>query len=177
MAFERLKTPGFFKLQLCELGFGAATLAANLQKPDRAALVNGDGGRVPDDIQNLGVNADVQVVLLRKLSVALVTLVPNEVADAFSEHGVADIDHPLSWHERDVLVIRHVRPDPPPVKLERKEQDLLHAEALVLRSVQVLDLGGLDGFSHAGDDLLHEVDVDALERRQVQTGVDGEKAK
>ena len=51
--------------------------------------------------------------------------------------------------------------------------DLLTGQSLVLGGEDVLYVLALDGLLLHGHDLLHEVDVDALERRQVETGVYG----
>ena len=54
--------------------------------------------------------------------------------------------------------------------------DLLTGQSLVLGGENVLYFLALDGLLLHGHDLLHEVDVDALERRQVETGVHGQQA-
>ena len=53
--------------------------------------------------------------------------------------------------------------------------DLRAGQRLVLGGEDVLDVLALDGLLLHGHDLLHEVDVDALERRQVETGVYGQQ--
>ena len=53
--------------------------------------------------------------------------------------------------------------------------DLLTGQSLVLGGEDVLYVLALDGLLLHGHDLLHEVDVDALERRQVETGVYGQQ--
>ena len=53
--------------------------------------------------------------------------------------------------------------------------DLLTGQSLVLGGENVLYVLAVDGLLLHGHDLLHEVDVDALERRQVETGVYGQQ--
>ena len=55
--------------------------------------------------------------------------------------------------------------------------DLRTGERLVLGCGDVLDVLALDGLLLHGHDLLHEVDVDGLERRQVEAGVHGQQAE
>ena len=61
--------------------------------------------------------------------------------------------------------------------LRCKLKQLGDAEALVLRSVEVLDLGRLERPLLFVEDRLHPVDVDALVGWQVVPSVDGEQAK
>lgn len=55
-------------------------------------------------------------------------------------------------------------------------EDLLDAQGLVLRREEVLDRVVLDRLPLHAHDALDPVDVDRLERREVQAAVDGEQA-
>ena len=55
-------------------------------------------------------------------------------------------------------------------------EQLLDGQRLVLRRVEDFDRLGLEGLLGASQERLHEVDVDALHRRQVVAEVDGEEA-
>ena len=181
---------------LVDLGSGPAPLGTDLEECGRGALLRGDGVGGPDDCENLRIDLHVHVSLLGHAVVAGAHAALDPVGEVTANDGVADVEDPLRrkrevendrkkvWRlikatylprkSGNVLVHWEVRPRHMVVLNELV--DLRAGQRLVLGRVDVLDVLALDGLLLHGHDLLHEVDVDGLERRQVEAGVHGEQA-
>ena len=84
------------------------------------------------------VHGDHHVALLRHQLVAVLDLLADPGLEGPVDDGGADVDDPLLRRLRQVLVVGQVRLDVGDVGDEL--EDLLDAQALVLRHVEVLDL-------------------------------------
>ena len=113
-----------------------------------------------EGLGDLGVALDEEVLLDGHRLVALVDLVLHPGFEDVLEHGVADVREPLLRHLRDLLPLGQVQVH----DMVRRDEvgDLLDGEFFVLRDGDVALVLAEDPSLLAHDQVLLEVDRDAL---------------
>ena len=97
-----------------------------------------DVGAVLELLRHDRIHGDHHVALLGHQLVPVLDLLTHPGLEGLVDDGSADVDDPLLRRLRQVLVVGQVRLDVGDVGDEL--EDLLDAQALVLRHVEVLDL-------------------------------------
>ena len=114
--------------------------------------------------ENFWVHLDAHVSLGNELFVSRCHLGRNPVGKGPSHQGVRDVDYPLARKLLQVLGLWEV--DGGVGVLGRLGQELLYAEAFILRHTKVVDAVSADKLLAASDEVLEEVDGDVLVGRQ-----------
>ena len=117
-----------------------------------------------EGLGDLGVALDEEVLLDGHRLVALVDLVSHPGPEDVLEHGVADVGEPLLRHLRDLLALREVQVHN--VVRRHEVGDLLNGKLLVLRDGDVAHVFADDPPLLTHDQVLQEVDRDALCRKR-----------
>ena len=122
---------------------------------------------------DVGVHHDGELLVCNDLSVPRLNVLEHPVGKRLASQRVHNVDDPLAGEPHVVVLLReiicHLR------ILAGLLQELLEAEALVLRHREVLDLVAVEELALAVDELLEEVDRVALKGRQVGMALDGEE--
>ena len=127
------------------------------------------GGGV-EDAEDLGVHHDRHVVLLDHVLVAGFHACIDPVGEGLAHERVRDVDDPLARQLVEIIYVGEVRDSR--WMLARFVEELLDAEAFVLRHGQVLHLVGVNELLGAGDESFEEVYGDVLVRREVGAALD-----
>ena len=85
--------------KLFHLNLSSPPLAAYLQEGGRVALLGRDRGRAPDDSQDVRINGNVKILILRQLLIADAHLILDEFSEFLADNTVADINDPLDKEE------------------------------------------------------------------------------
>ena len=184
------------RAELFDLRTGPLTLAIDPKQMGGASRNSGYSCGLFNHVKYLRVDGDAKILAVGQLLAAFFNSLANEFRERISNHRVRYVQNPLKMERLNVACFKrkifssdtYLSRQRWPVsflwevvadfcKLRDEFENLFYAERRVLGCVEVTHVLRLDGPFPFPQNLLHKVDVNSLERRQVEGGIDSKEAK